>query len=66
MDSRPRGMESMLSVAEPRERSDGHCSRDLEKCGATMRHNGLQQVAQSQGWRPDGGERKNGPNAPLR
>jgi hypothetical protein len=35
-------MVSMLSLAELCEHSDGHCSRDLEKYGATMRHNGLQ------------------------
>ena len=66
MDSRPQGMESILLLAEPCEPSDGHCSRDLEKCGATMRHKDLQQFAQRQGWTQDGGERKNDPNAPLR
>ena len=66
MDSRPREMVSMLSLAEPCERSGVHCSRDLEKGGATMRHNDPQQVAQRQGWRRDDGGKKNDPNAPLR
>jgi hypothetical protein len=55
MDSLPRGMESVLSLGEPLHgywlhgRSDGHGSRDLEKRDARgrLRHNGLQQVAQS-------------------
>jgi hypothetical protein len=46
MDLRPWGMEPVLSRAEPYERFDGHCSHGQEKCGATMRDNGLQQVAQ--------------------
>jgi hypothetical protein len=58
-------MEQVLLLAEPCERFDGHCSHGEEKCDATMRDNGLQQVAQRQGWRRGGGERKNGLNAPL-
>jgi len=50
MDSRLWGMEPVRSLAEPCERSDGHCSRGQEKCGATMRDNGLPQVAERQGW----------------
>jgi len=59
-------MESVLSLGEPYEHSDGHGFRDLVKCGArerrTMRHIDHQQVAQRQGWKQDGGERKIGPN----